>query len=341
MLAPVTPAVSCLKRECKMNDTELYNYILASDIFKKWHWFYYHFSRRLFGLHHPFAESFIESCILCDQKIPGFAKKFVDDIAALSGNEKFEPHYEQLLQKLAELFIIRQVVTFDWVTEIVIEYEPTAGNSKKNPEIVVKTKEFTIGIEVKAPALFSHIRVRKTTSLQIVARGPYGKHIIQDGKTVTLPRDNPIKDFLISANGKFEQFKIENPSFIGLLVIVWDDHIYEPITSLLHPAAGLLTPNSFARDSNNLPIQLPSLDGVILVRHLHQLLSSSRDEPLIDECKHPFDYGIDGHFPPKIFIPTPKGNTVPAAILDCFQAKPIDPSMGAEYNPTDFVRWFI
>jgi hypothetical protein len=322
-----------------MNDTELYDYILASDIFKKWHWFNYHFSRRLFDSKHPLAESFIESCILCDQKIPGFAKKMVDDIAALSGNEKFEPHYEQLLQKLAELFIIRQVVTFDWGTEIVIEYEPTAGSSKKNPEIVVKAKEYTVGIEVKAPALFSHIRVRKSTSIQIVARSPYGKHAIQEGKTVTLPRDNPIKDFLISADGKFEQFKIENPAFLGLLVIVWDDHVYEPITSLLHPAAGLFTPNSFAKDSNNQPFQFVRLDGVILVRHLHQLLSSSRDEPLMDGCKHPFDYGIDGQFPPKIFIPTPKGNTVPPVILDCFQAKPRNPLMGAEYIPTDFVHW--
>lgn len=321
-----------------MNDTELYSYILESDIFKKWHWFTYHFSHRLYGAKHPLAESFIESCILCDEKIPGFARKMVDEVSSLSGNEKFEPHYEQLLQKLAELLIIRQVVTFDWGTNFAVDYEPTAGISKKNPEIVVKTKDFCVGIEVKAPSLFSHIRVRKSTDIQIVSRSPYAK-AFQDGKTVTLPRDNPIKDFLLSANNKFEQFKIENPLFISLLVIVWDDHIYEPISSLTHPVAGLFTPNSFAKDSNNQAVEFNNLDGVILVRHLHQLLNSTRDEPLIDGIKHPFDYGSNGQFPPKVIIPAPKGQTLSHVILDCFQAKPIDLTMGAEYIPTDFVRW--
>lgn len=321
-----------------MNDAELYTYILESDIFKKWHWFNYHFAHRLHGSVHPLAESFIESCLLCDEKIPGFACKMVDDIAALSGNEKFEPHYEQLLQRLAELLIIRQVATFDWGTDFAIDYEPTAGSSKKNPEIVVKTKDYQVGVEVKAPSLFSHIRVRKSTDIQIVSRSPYSK-AFQVGKTATMPRDNPIKDFLISANNKFEQFKIENPVFTSLLVIVWDDHIYEPISSLTHPVAGLFTPNSFAKDSNNQPIEFNNLDGVIIVRHLHQLLSSSRDEILIDGRKHPFDYGDDGQFPPKVIIPTPKGQTISPVILDCFQAKPIDPTMGAEYVPTDFVRW--
>ena len=323
-----------------MNDTELYSYILESDIFKKWHWFTYHFSHRLHGAKHPLVESFIESCLLCDEKIHGFAYKMVDDIAALSGNEKFEPHYEQLLQKLAELLIIRQVVTFDWGTDFAIDYEPTAGSSKKNPEIVVKTKDFSVGIEVKAPSLFSHIRARKSTDLQIVSRSPYAK-AFQEGKSVTFPRDNPIKDFLISANNKFEQFKVENPAFLSLLVIVWDDHIYEPISSLIHPVAGLFTPNSFAKDSNNQPIEFKNLDSVIIVRHLHQLLSSTRDEPLIDGRRNPFDYGVDGQFPPKVIIPAPKGQPISSVILDCFQAKPLDPTMGAEYIPTDFVRWLL
>jgi len=205
-----------------MNDTELYEYILESDIFKKWHWFNYHFSHRLYGRVHPLAESFIEVCLLCEQRIPGFAKKMVDDIASLSGKENYEPHYEQLLQKLAEILIICQVATYDWGNEVNINYEPTAGSSKKNPEIVVNSNDFHVGIEVKAPALFSHIRARKSTELQIVARSSYARHIMQGRKTVTLPRDNPIKDFLISANNKFDQFKAENQAFIGLLIIVWE-----------------------------------------------------------------------------------------------------------------------
>ena len=323
-----------------MNDAELYTYILSSDIFHKWHWFKYHFEHRLHGYKHPLAESFIESCLLCDQKIPGFAKKMVDDIASISGSEKHEPHYEQLLQRFAEILIIRQVVSFDWNTKISVDYEPTAGNSKKNPEIVVNANEFNVGIEVKAPSLLNHIRVRKANKLQIAARSPYAKGITEWHKEPSLPRDNPIKDFLVSANKKFEQFKAEKPDFLGLLVIVWDDHIYEPISSLLHPAAGLFTPNSFAKDSSKQPLEYNYLDGVIVLRHLHQFISSSRDEPLVDERQHPFDYGVDGQFPPKIFIPTPKGKIIPPKILDCFQAKPFDISMGAEYIPTDIIFWF-
>lgn len=322
-----------------MQDAELYAYILESDIFNNWHWFHYHFSHRLYGRVHPLAESFIEACLLCDKKIPGFAKKTVDDIATLSGKEKYEPHYEQLLQKFAEILIICQVVTYDWGTEVNINYEPTAGNSKKNPEITVNSKDFIVGIEVKAPALFSHIRARKSTEVQIVSRSDYARHIAQDRKNITLPRDNPVKDFLISANNKFEQFKSENQAFIGLLVIVWDDHVYEPVSSLLNSASGLFTHNSFAKDANNQPLQFNNLDGVILIRHLHQFLNSSRDEPLVDERKHPFDYGNEDQFPPKVFIPSPIGIAIPPKVLNCFQAKQISPFMGAEYIPTDFVHW--
>lgn len=324
-----------------MDDTELYTHILESDIFQKWHWFRYHFEHRLHGCKHPLAESFIESCLICDQYIPGFAKTMVDNIASISGSEKHEPHYEQLLQRLAELLIIRQVVSYNWETEVKIEYEPTAGNSKKNPEVTVNVKEFSFGVEVKAPSLLNHIRVRKAGKLQIAARSPYAKGAMKWDKEASLPRDNPIKDFLISANEKFKQFKSGNPAFLGLLVIVWDDHVYEPISSLLHPVNGLFTPNSFAKDTNNQPLQFNYLDGVIIVRHLHQFISSSRDEPLVDDRIHPFDYGVDGQFPPKIFIPAPNGQPIPSEILNCFQAEPFDRStMGAEYIPTDFVFWF-
>jgi len=107
----------------------------------------------------------------------------------------------------------------------------------------------------------------------------------------------------------------------------------------LNPTSGLFTQNSFATDSNNQPHQYDNLDGVILIRHLHHFLNSSRDEPLVDERKHPFDYGIDCQFPPKVFIPSPNGIVIPSKVLNCFQAKLISPFMGAEYIPTDFVHW--
>jgi hypothetical protein len=55
---------------------------------------------------------------------------------------------------------------------------------------------------------------------------------------MTLPRDNPVKDFLVSADAKFEHFKETDANFIGVLVIIWDDFIYEPISSLISESAG-------------------------------------------------------------------------------------------------------
>jgi hypothetical protein len=84
---------------------------------------------------------------------------------------------------------------------------------------------------------------------------------------ITLPRDNPVKDFLVDADAKFKAFK-SKADCTTVLVIVWDDFIYEPITALAHPKSGLLTANSFAKDANGSPMKFPNVDAVVLVRHL-------------------------------------------------------------------------
>lgn len=83
-----------------------------------------------------------------------------------------------------------------------------------------------------------------------------------------LPRDNPIKDFLISANEKFRIFKQSNAAFLSTLVIVWDDFIYEPISAISPPQAGLFTENSFAKDDDGNPLKFEYVDCVIITRHL-------------------------------------------------------------------------
>lgn len=44
-------------------------------------------------------------------------------------------------------------------------------------------------------------------------------------------------------------------------------------------------------DKDGKPLKYPYLDGVVISRHLHQFLRATRDEPLIDNCSHAFDYG--------------------------------------------------
>ena len=62
------------------------------------------------------------------------------------------------------------------------------------------------------------------------------EQVKREGEATTLPRDDPVKDFLVSANAKFEHFKkADAPNFVGVLVIVWDDFIWQdqPISPLI------------------------------------------------------------------------------------------------------------
>jgi hypothetical protein len=125
-----------------------------------------------------------------------------------------------------------------------------------------------------------------------------------------------------------------------VLVIVWDDFIYEPISSLLHAASGLLTPNSFYKDEQGRPIIFRNVDGVVVIRHVHQIMRATGDEPHINGCRHALDYGQQAVFPWKVFIANPHGQPVPDILPKCLQAREPSTEMGAEYNSSDLVWWF-
>jgi hypothetical protein len=115
----------------------------------------------------------------------------------------------------------------------------------------------------------------------------------------------PTKDFLASADAKFEPFKAQGPCQ-SVLVIVWDDFIYEPITSLTSaPAKGLLTPQSFAKSADNVPLTFPHIDAVIVIRHLTYFIKAAREQPLV-ERSHAFDFGDDTALS-NVLIPVPGG----------------------------------
>ncbi len=156
---------------------------------------------------------------------------------------------------------------------------------------------------------------------------------------VTLPRDGPIKDFLVSADNKFAQFKKIDDTYKTILVIVWDDFINEPISSLLHKKCGLLTENSFALNEEGKRFTFDNIDGIIIIRHLHQIIRATRDKPFIDGCLHTFDYGNIDKFPPKVIINNPTGSEIPQYIIDAFQAVKPSPLLGAEYCSGDLVWW--
>jgi hypothetical protein len=325
-----------------MTEDDLFIHAYGFDIFKKWHWFRFHFEQHLRGGSHPFARSIVQACLSCECHLPGFAARMIDAIAALAGREKDHKQYEQLLQRLAELLVIRQVVTYPWPFTPRFRWEPTPAGSKKSPELLVEGGPCPFGIEVKAPSLLEHIALREKNSTQVPSRSMPREQIdklpgVEQG--VTLPRDNPVKDFLISAEAKFAPFRRANPEFRGVLVIVWDDFIYEPISSLIHPECGLLTRKSFATGPGGQPLTFPSVDAVVLIRHLHQFQQAAGDKPLVDQCREALDYGRDGDFPPKAIIGNPFAGSVPMVVVKCLQAYTPSPEMGAEYLPSDLVWW--
>lgn len=326
-----------------MTRQELLAHIFASDIYHGWHWFRFHFDHHLYSDGHPFSESIIRACLDCEPHLPGFSAAMIDGLASLSGREKDLKQYEQLLQRLAELLVIRQLVAHPWPFDARFRWEPTAAGSKKNPELVVEGGPEAIGIEVKAPSLLEHQANRAKNPTQVPSRAfsPEDLASLPDiAKGLTRPRDNPVKDFLISADAKFASFRASDPSFRGILVIVWDDFIYEPISSLSHESCGLFTPNSFAKDKSDNRLTFPNVDSVVIIRHLHQFVRATRDEPLGDLCREALDYGQEGEFPFKVYIDNPDASGAPESVLTCLQAFVPSLMMGAEYSAKELIWWF-
>jgi len=326
-----------------MTRHDLLGLVADSKLFKHWHWFYYHFDLSLKGQPHSLAEAIIEACLACESKSKGYAGVAIERLASVGGREKHLPDWEQLLQQLAELHVVHRILTWDWPAGTTFAVEPHGDASKKNPEIVASLPHLRVGIEVKAPALFSHAENRGKNPTQIASRFAPKEAIDALAKPelgVTMPRDNPVKDYLLSAEAKFEPFRRVDSEFFGILVIVWDDFVYEPISALLQEDSGLFTAKSFFRGDDGNAVTFPSLAGVVVIRHLNQLVRACRNEPLMDGCRSPLDYGQEGMFPWKVYVQNPYGPAAPREALLALDARPPSHDMGAEYQPQEFVMWF-
>lgn len=305
---------------------------------EKWHWFQYHFSHLP---PHPMARSVIDAAADCEKRIPGLGFQFIQDIASICGMEKHEPHYDQLLQKLAELLVLRQLLSLEWPEGTSFQHEPALSATGKRPELRVVTPERSFLFEVKTPSLLEHIRARSANPVQAPGR-VLPIEMVQEltgGKGLTLPRDNPVKDFLVDADKKFAQFKAVQAE-TSVLIIVWDDFIYEPITVLSHKRCGLLTPHSYFKDDAGAPHKFANIDAVVLVRHLTYFYRATRDEAL-EERAHALDFG-DNRSLPNVIIPVADPALIPDIILDGLRLKSLDsPTLQymADYRPKDIVFW--
>ena len=61
---------------------EIVNYITHSDIFKKWHWFRWHFQPYLFNMEHAFAKAIVDALLVIDNKIQDYAINTIQRMAS-------------------------------------------------------------------------------------------------------------------------------------------------------------------------------------------------------------------------------------------------------------------
>ena len=314
-------------------------YLFARDQITSasWHWLKYHFSTYPF---HSMAIEIARHCACIESFIPGAGRKLIESIASRKNREKNEDDYQGILQDMSEVLVIMQIVNIPWPEKTAFFYEP-AGSNGKRPEVPVNTVGGNYLFEVKAPSLLNHQRDRQRNATQLPTRGLFPlEHIDEfvDQGGLIKPRDNPVKDFLLSADEKFAGFDRSKGG--NLLVIVWDDFIYEPISSLVSDVSGLLTVESWLKDENDEAVVFPNIDGVIVVRHLNYFAEALADRPLPDR-RDGFDCGQAGALP-NVFFPTRWGHKIPSFIPSAFRAvdyRDEDLLKFAEYHPQDRVMW--
>ena len=264
-----------------MDRTEIAAMFGSKIILSKFHWLSYHFAGYMDGYEHFLSASIVNCCDNIEKLIPGFSSDFSDKLASFSGKEKYLPHYEQIIQALAELLVINHLCT-KFPQQAVFEMEPTSGEGAKNPEIGINYEGKELYVEVKCREFISHHNNRGSAAIELPTRmsgiREVANELIRDDEHLVYPRDNVVKDFLISANEKFSGFKNNNNDCITVLVIIWDDFTYEPISSLLNAETGLLTDRSFYKEGDGTPVRFENIDAIVLVKQSHQIVRATRDE---------------------------------------------------------------
>ena len=318
--------------------------VVSSKIFTEWHWFKYHFQGLPYGQHSEFSLDLLNKLSLIEQKIPGFTEETIRRLASYSGKEKHEPHYEQLLQLLVEVVIFYRLSEGFLTSDAEFQWEPTLPGSKKNPELLICEGNCSTLIEIKCPSIFKHLRDAAQNDTQLGARmgdPEFFDEIAASGK-VTRPLDNKIKDFLVSAESKFEPFKKVDDNISSILVIAWSQHLFEATSPLINGMSGLLTENSFFKHESGKPIKFPSIDAIIVTEHLELVLRATREEQLPYGYNSPLDYGafaMPGVLPPAL-IHNPHRNTEPNEnVLRELGAVNIEYIGDPRVSPLDYVMW--
>ncbi|QDV35676.1 hypothetical protein [Tautonia plasticadhaerens] len=301
------------------------------------HMFCYFSANAAKGNIKPFVFGLIQALGTIEDASPEYAFSMIDRMASMPGAG--EKQYEALLQILCEIYVTAGAVEAADRTgdgKILFAHEP-GQKGKKNPEFESCANEVWYAVEVKTPELIAYSRQRQSKSYQFTARVPVTTDF-RDSIETTNPRDNPVKDFLISANEKLQAYAQFRSDAFRILTLVWDDFCQEPIAALLNPLSGLFTDRSFCKAKDGKPTTFPFVDAVEICRCQHQIIRSTREESMIDGELLPFVYHHQG-YPPKVLIDNPIGRRIPDILLAPLNVERLSPVMGAEYHPTDYIIW--
>lgn len=288
----------------------------------------------------PFGERLLEALAAIDVRLPGAGSRFVEELAAiryvpaLDDPAAWRAGFEQLIQKLGEILVARVLFEAEWPEGTSFTLEPTNPVTGAKPEILIDTPAHQWLFEVKCPAFIDYQDRRDANGRQLPVRGPLGNMPgMRDG--TTLPRDNVLKDFLISAERKFRDFSTKPRT--GLLVVLWDGYIFEITSALSHTEAGLLTDKSwYQRDGIRVPFT--AVEGVIILNHL-EVIKVAAQEKWQARQDDPFRIETVGQ-PPNVWCPNLGRGALDPDIARLFNARPLDEvAFAADYAPKDFVMW--
>jgi hypothetical protein len=79
----------------------------------------------------PFVNVLISALLEIDAAMPGYARRTAEAITAVHGRKNDERDYEQLLQRLAEVYIALRMVQVTWPPETTVVDEPVAPGSEE------------------------------------------------------------------------------------------------------------------------------------------------------------------------------------------------------------------
>lgn len=298
-------------------------------------WLDYHFANLT-----PFGRHLLAALVACEERVPGLGTRFVEELHAVKyvptkeDPSAWRARFEELVQKLSEVLVARTICRVDWPEGTAIAFEPLNASNGKRPEFSVVTADRTWLFEVKCPSFISHQEARASNAHQLPIRGFMRDAPHLKGETVTLPRDNTLKDFLQSAQAKFHGF--DGDQVTGVLVVVWDTRMYEAIGVLCHPEAGLLTKNSWLK-VKGIPATFPDVSGVIVINRLEQLKLGAQER--IDYID-PFELGGPDALP-NTWCPNIGVGDLDPAIAKAFDAFHFEgTAMAADYSMMDYVMWF-